>query len=104
MLESLPPRPWNQATKSLVYYKKRDFRIIMYHLMNNICGDEIVKSAFDQNRGKFQALNVRIFQEKGVFLGSNVCEKGEFFKLENADMSSFTVLTEGAGIKGNISN
>ena len=82
-----------------MYYKKRDLRISMYHLINNICGDKIVKSAFHQNRGKFHVLNVRIFQEKGVFLGSNVCEKGEFFKLENADMSSFTVLSEGAGLR-----
>ena len=53
--------------KILMYYKKRDLRIIMYHLIKNICGDEILKSAF-------------FFQEKGVFLSSNVREKGEFSK------------------------
>ena len=33
--------------------KKSDFRIIMYYLINNICGNEILKSVFSQNRGKF---------------------------------------------------
>ena len=43
-----------------------------------------------------------MFQEKGVFLGSNVREKGEFSKMENADMSSLLVLSEGAGSMSHI--
>ena len=43
------------------------------------------------------ASKLRILTEKGVFLGPNIREKGLFSKLENADMSSFIVLSEGAG-------
>ena len=45
----------------------------------------------------FRLKKFAIFKEKGVFQGLNVCEKGEFSKLENADMSSSMVLSEGAG-------
>ena len=39
------------------------------------------------------------FCEKKGSSGLNICEKGVFSKLENADMSSFTVLSEGAGFR-----
>ena len=51
---------------------------------------------FPPKRGKFLASKLRILIEKGVFLGPNIREKGLFSKLENADMSSFIVLSEGA--------
>ena len=52
---------------------------------------------FPPKRGKFLASKLLILTEKGVFLGPNIREKGLFSKLENADMSSFIVLSEGAG-------
>ena len=53
---------------------------------------------FPPKRGTFLASKLRILTEKGVFLGPNIREKGLFSKLENADMSSFIVLSEGAGV------
>ena len=51
---------------------------------------KVQSQRFLQNRGKFLALKLRILTEKGVFLVPNVCEKGVFPRLENADVSSFT--------------
>ena len=58
---------------------------------------KVQSQCFPQNRGKFLAY--KILKEKGVFLVPNFREKGVFPRLENADMSSFIVLSEGAGIR-----
>ena len=66
--------------------------------INNTSRHKRSKSAFPQNRDKFLAKKLRILKEKGDFLGPNVSEKGVISKLENADMSSFIILSEWAGV------